>query len=95
MNVIYVRSDLLTESFIELRIAVEFLSERNYGYEILTHSLTHFDYLGRGLFVKNFFNNLIKIKRDFSMDVTVEKFLFYFRHFLNNGFFVFEEALAL
>lgn len=41
MNVIYVRSDLLTESFIELRIAVEFLSERNYGYEILTHSLTH------------------------------------------------------
>lgn len=40
MNVIYVRSDLLTESFIELRIAVEFLSERNYGYEILTHSLT-------------------------------------------------------
>lgn len=67
MNVIYVRSDLLTESFIELRIAVEFLSERNYGYEILTHSLTHFDYLGRGLFVNNFFNNLIKIKRDFSM----------------------------
>lgn len=29
------------------------------------------------------------------MDVTVEKFLFYFRHFLNNGFFVFEEALTL
>lgn len=95
MNVIYVRSDLLTESFIELRIAVEFLSERNYGYEILTHSLTHFDYLGRGLFVKNFFNNLIKIKRDFSMDIIMEKFLFYFRHLLNNGFFVFEEALAL
>lgn len=91
MDVIYVRSDLLTESFIELRIAVEFLSERNYGYEILTH----FDYLGRGLFVKNFFNNLIKIKRDFSMDVIMEKFLFYFRHLLNNGFFVFEEALAL
>lgn len=95
MNVIYVRSDLLTESFIELRIAVEFLSERNYGYEILTHSLTYFDYLGRGLFVKNFFNNLIKIKRDFSMDIIMEKFLFYFRHLLNNGFFVFEEALAL
>lgn len=53
------------------------------------------DYLDRGLFVKVFFNNLIKIKRDFSMDVTVEKFLFYFRHFLNNGFFVFEEALPL
>ncbi|MGO5156128.1 hypothetical protein ACTQ2W_07140 [Ligilactobacillus ruminis] len=52
-------------------------------------------YLDRGLFVKAFFNNLIKIKRDFSMDVTVEKFLFYFRHFLNNGYFVFEEALAL
>ena len=61
----------------------------------LTHSRTHSDYLDRGLFVKAFFNNLIKIKRDFSMDVTVEKFLFYFRHFLNNGFFVFEEALAL
>ena len=30
----------------------------------LTHSLTHFDYLGRGLFVKNFFNNLIKIKEN-------------------------------
>ena len=29
------------------------------------------------------------------MDVIVEKFLFYFRHFLNNGFFVFEEALPL
>ena len=29
------------------------------------------------------------------MDVTVEKFLFYFRNLLNNGFFVFEEALAL
>ena len=29
------------------------------------------------------------------MDVIVEKFLFYFRHLLNNGFFVFEEALTL
>ena len=61
MNVIYVRSDLLTESFIELRIAVEFLSERNYGYEILTHSLTHslthVDYLGQRLFVKYFFKD--------------------------------------
>ena len=64
MNVIYVRSDLLTESFIELRIAVEFLSERNYGYEILTHSLTHSDYLERGLFVKVFFYNLIKTKKN-------------------------------
>lgn len=64
MNVIYVRSDLLTESFIELRIAVEFLSERNYDYEILTHSLTHSDYLERGLFVKAFFYNLIKIKEN-------------------------------
>lgn len=99
MDVIYIRSDLLTESFIELRIAVEFLSERNYGYEILNQSINQSinqsDYLDRGLFVKAFFNNLIKIKRNFSMDVTVEKFLFYFRHFLNNGFFVFEEALAL
>lgn len=86
-----IRGDFLTESFIEFRIAIEFLAERNYDYEILNQS----DYLDRGLFVKAFFNNLIKIKRDFSMDVTVEKFLFYFRHFLNNGFFVFEEALAL
>lgn len=39
MDVIYIRSDLLTESFIELRIAVEFLSERNYGYEILNQSI--------------------------------------------------------
>ena len=61
MNVIYVRSDLLTESFIELRIAVEFLSERNYGYEILTHSLTHsltFDYLGQYSFVKYFLSKI-------------------------------------
>ena len=29
------------------------------------------------------------------MDVIVEKFFFYFKHLLNNGFFVFEEALAL
>lgn len=90
---INIRGDFLTESFIEFRIAIEFLAERNYDYEI--HSLTHSDYLERGLFVKVFFYNLIKIKRDFSMDVTVEKFLFYFRHFLNNGFFVFEEALTL
>lgn len=62
MNVIYVRSDLLTESFIELRIAVEFLSERNYDYDI--HSLTHSDYLERGLFVKVFFYNLIKTKEN-------------------------------
>lgn len=61
----------------------------------INQSINQSDYLDRGLFVKVFFNNLIKIKRDFSMDVTVEKFLFYFRHFLNNGFFVFEEALAL
>ena len=57
--------------------------------------LTRSDYLERGLFVKVFFYNLIKAKRNFSMDVIVEKFLFYFRHFLNNGFFVFEEVLAL
>ena len=43
-----IRGDFLAESFIEFRIAIEFLAERNY-----------------------------------------------FRHFLNNGFFVFEEALAL
>ncbi len=61
----------------------------------INQSINQSDYLDRGLFVKAFFNNLIKIKRDFSMDVTVEKFLFYFRHFLNNGFFVFEEALTL
>lgn len=90
-----IRGDFLTESFIEFRIAIEFLAERNYDYEILNQSINQSDYLDRGLFVKAFFNNLIKIKRDFSMDVTVEKFLFYFRHFLNNGFFVFEEALAL
>ena len=35
-----------------------------YDIHSLTHSLTHFDYLGRGLFVKNFFNNLIKIKEN-------------------------------
>lgn len=56
---------------------------------------THSDYLDRGLFVKAFFYNLIKNKRNFSMDVIVEKFFFYFKHLLNNGFFVFEEALAL
>lgn len=90
---INIRGDFLTESFIEFRIAIEFLAERNYDYEI--HSRTHADYLDRGLFVKVFFYNLIKNKRNFSMDVIVEKFLFYFKHLLNNGFFVFEEALAL
>ena len=29
-----------------------------------THSLTHFDYLERGLFVKAFFYNLIKTKEN-------------------------------
>ena len=33
----------------------------------LTHSLTHFDYLDRGLFVKSFFGNLIKIKESLFM----------------------------
>ena len=36
---INIRGDfLLTESFIEFRIAIEFLAERNYDYDI--HSLT-------------------------------------------------------
>ncbi|WP_229092154.1 hypothetical protein, partial [Ligilactobacillus ruminis] len=61
----------------------------------INQSINQSDYLDRGLFVKTFFYNLIKNKRNFSMDVIVEKFLFYFRHLLNNGFFVFEEALAL
>lgn len=57
-----IRGDFLTESFIEFRIAVEFLAERNYDYDI--HSLTHSDYLERGLFVKVFFYNLIKTKEN-------------------------------
>ena len=52
-----IRGDFLTESFIEFRIAIEFLAERNYDYEILTHSLTHVDYLGQRLFVKSFFKD--------------------------------------
>ena len=61
-----IRGDFLAESFIEFRIAIEFLAERNYDYEIhsLTHSLTHSDYLERGLFVKVFFYNLIKTKKN-------------------------------
>lgn len=61
-----IRGDFLTESFIEFRIAIEFLAERNYDYDIhsLTHSLTHSDYLERGLFVKVFFYNLIKTKEN-------------------------------
>lgn len=62
---INIRGDFLTESFIEFRIAIEFLAERNYDYDI--HSLTHFDYLDRGLFVKSFFGNLIKIKESLFM----------------------------
>lgn len=57
-----IRGDFLTESFIEFRIAIEFLAERNYDYDI--HSLTHSDYLERGLFVKVFFYNLIKTKEN-------------------------------
>lgn len=57
-----IRGDFLTESFIEFRIAIEFLAERNYDYDI--HSLTHSDYLERGLFVKAFFYNLIKTKEN-------------------------------
>jgi len=40
---INIRGDFLTESFIEFRIAIEFLAERNYDYEIhsRTHALTH------------------------------------------------------
>lgn len=30
--------DFLTESFIEFRIAIEFLAERNYDYEILNQA---------------------------------------------------------
>ena len=61
-----IRGDFLTESFIEFRIAIEFLAERNYDYDIhsLTHSLTHSDYLEQGLFVKVFFYNLIKTKEN-------------------------------
>ena len=33
----------------------------------MRYSLTHFDYLGRSLFVKDFFNNLIKIKESLFM----------------------------
>lgn len=57
-----IRGDFLTESFIEFRIAIEFLAERNYDYDI--HSLTHSDYLERSLFVKAFFYNLIKTKEN-------------------------------
>lgn len=34
-----IRGDFLTESFIEFRIAIEFLAERNYDYEILNQSI--------------------------------------------------------
>ena len=74
-----IRGDLLTESFIEFRIAIEFQAERNYDYDIhsLTHSLTHSDYLERGLFVKVFFYNLIKTKEN-SLMQRVSGFFFAF-----------------
>lgn len=44
-----IRGDFLTESFIEFRIAIEFLAERNYDYDI--HSLTHSLRLFRAKFI--------------------------------------------
>lgn len=58
------RSDLLTESFMNLESLSNFYRKGIIDYEILTHSLTHSDYLDRGLFVKAFFYNLIKTKEN-------------------------------
>lgn len=46
-----IRGDFLTESFIEFRIAIEFLAERNYDYDIHSLRLFRAKFICQGLFL--------------------------------------------